>query len=80
MSTCTVDANSRSVLGIVATREVAAEAGVPYVNVAPLACYEKRCPLVVDQTVVYRDDNHISMTWSRRLVEELRARLALSGT
>jgi hypothetical protein len=80
MATCTMDATTRSVTGIVATRRVAEELGVPYVNVAPLTCYEQRCPLVVGQTVVYRDDNHITMTWSRRLVDELRARMALPVT
>jgi hypothetical protein len=78
MATCTLDATPRSVEGIEATRVAALEAGVPYVNVEPLVCAEMRCPLVVDQTVVYRDDDHISLTWSRRLVDDLRDRLDLT--
>ena len=78
METCTSAAQERSVTGILATRRAAAQVDVPLVNVAALTCFEQRCPLVVDQTVVYRDDDHISMTWSRRLTEELRSRLQLT--
>ena len=72
MATCTRDASLRSVVGIVSTRDVARDLEVPFVNVSPLTCFEQRCPLVVDRTVVYRDDNHISVTWAMRLVDELR--------
>jgi hypothetical protein len=72
MATCTLDATERSVKGIVATRAVAKELDVPFVNVAPFTCFEKQCPLVVDQTVTYRDDDHVSVTWATRLTGELR--------
>ena len=72
MATCTLDASRRSVDGIVSTRNVVKDLGIPLVNVAPLTCSEQRCPLVVDQTVVYRDEDHISVTWALRLVDELR--------
>ena len=77
MATCTPDASQRSVKGIVATRAVADDLDVPFVNVAPFTCFEKRCPLVVDRTVTYRDDDHVSVTWARRLAGELRERLEL---
>jgi hypothetical protein len=78
MSTCTVAPSTKSVQGIVATRNAALDAGVPLINVATLTCFEQRCPLVVDQTVVYRDEDHISMTWGRELTEDLRERLAVA--
>ncbi len=77
MATCTLEATSRSVLGIEATRRAVTQMGVPYVDLEPLVCAERRCPLVVDQTVVFRDDDHISMTWGRRLVDEVRVRMDL---
>jgi peptidoglycan/LPS O-acetylase OafA/YrhL len=77
MATCTLDATPRSMQGIRATHVAADAEGVPYVNVEPLTCSRWRCPLVVDQTVVYRDDDHISMTWGRRLIDDLRWRLDL---
>ena len=80
MATCTTAASPRSVRGILATRKAAAEVGVPLVNVAALTCIEQQCPLVVDQTVVYRDDDHISMTWAERLTGEVRSRLDLPAT
>ena len=78
MATCTLDASKRSVEGIISTRTVTKELGVPFVNVAPLTCFEQRCPLVVDQTVVYRDGDHISVTWARRLTDEVRRLAALT--
>jgi hypothetical protein len=77
MATCTPRAGTRSVQGILATRKAADSTGVPYVNVAGLTCFKQRCPLVVGQTIIYRDDDHISMTWAERLTDELRARMAL---
>ena len=80
MATCTLPASKRSVDGIVSTRNVARELGVPFVNVAPLTCFEQQCPLVVDQTVTYRDDDHISVTWGRRLTGTVRELVALPTT
>ena len=77
MATCTLPATQRSHEGIRATRRAAKEAGVKFVNVEPLTCSKYRCPLVVDQTVTYRDDDHISLTWGRRLTDALRDRLRL---
>ncbi len=77
MASCTLDATPRSRDGIHATHVAANEVGVPYVNVEPLTCAQWRCPLVVDQTVVYRDDDHISLTWGRRVTDDLRQRLDL---
>jgi peptidoglycan/LPS O-acetylase OafA/YrhL len=78
MDSCTVVPSERSVQGIIATRTTAEEVGAPVVNVAPLTCFEQRCPLAVDQTAVYRDEDHISMTWSRRLTDDLRERLSVA--
>jgi peptidoglycan/LPS O-acetylase OafA/YrhL len=80
MATCTVEPTTKSVSGIIATRDAAEDAAVGYVNVKPLVCAELRCPMVVDQTVVYRDEDHISLTWSRRLTDELRDRLTFPFT
>ena len=78
MATCTVAPSTRSVQGIIATRNAVQDVGAPLVNVATLTCFEQRCPLVVGQTVVYRDEDHISMTWGRELTEDLRQRLAVA--
>ena len=78
METCTVVPSAKSIQGIIATRSAAEEVGAPVVNVATMTCFEQRCPLVVDQTVTYRDEDHISMTWATELTEELRQRLAVA--
>ena len=80
MATCTLPATERSHEGITATRHAAKDAGVKFVNVEPLTCSQFRCPLVVDQTVTYRDDDHISLTWGRRLTGALRDRLDLPAS
>jgi hypothetical protein len=78
MGTCTVAPSTKSVQGIIATRNAAEEAGAPVINVATMTCFEQRCPLVVGQTIVYRDEDHISMTWAQQLTEDLRQRLQVA--
>jgi hypothetical protein len=77
MGDCTPPAYQHTVHANRVTRAAAAEAGVQYVDVEPLTCAHGRCPLVVDRTLTYEDDDHLSVTWSRRLAEDLGARLAL---
>jgi hypothetical protein len=50
---------------------------VPYVDVEPLVCDGHRCPLAVGHTVVYRDDDHITLTWAREVARDLAGRLEL---
>lgn len=41
-------------------REAAAQAGAAYVEVADLVCGPTRCPVVVGDLLVYRDNSHLS--------------------
>lgn len=52
--------------------EIAAEMNVGLVEPARWLCHEGRCPAVVGDILVYRDDNHVSdtaMIWLRPLIE-----------
>jgi hypothetical protein len=55
-------------------RATAAAAGVPVVDPLPWLC-AGRCPLVVGNTLVYRDSNHLTEAYARLVTPLLDARL-----
>ncbi|MBG0562053.1 acyltransferase family protein [Actinoplanes aureus] len=55
-------------------RATAAAAGVPVVDPLPWLCGE-RCPLVVGNTLVYRDSNHLTAAYAELVTPLLDARL-----
>jgi hypothetical protein len=56
--------------GIDDERAVATSAGAAYVDVQPWFCDATRCPVVVGNLLVFRDDNHITTTYARWLSSE----------
>ncbi len=54
-------------------------ADVPALDPWPWLCADGRCPVVVDDVLVYRDAAHLSATYARRLVPLLRGWLDDSG-
>jgi hypothetical protein len=77
MASCTLVGSSRSALSNQVTSRAAAEAGARFVGVQDLSCTrDRRCPLSVGHTVVYRDDDHLTMTWAREVAPDLGRRLA----
>jgi hypothetical protein len=78
MSSCTFRGDPTSAVADQVAAAAAAEAGVPFADVAPLSCTVRgRCPLVVGRTVVYQDDDHLTMTWVRRVAGAIGRRLDL---
>src|SRR5205085_6311101 len=78
MASCTFRGDPSSRLADDVTAAAAAEAGVPFADVAPLSCSVRGfCPLVVGRTVVYQDDDHLTMTWVRQLAGAIGRRLDL---
>ncbi|NLT07849.1 MAG: acyltransferase [Solirubrobacterales bacterium] len=47
--------------------QAAEAAGVRVVDPAPMVCPEGRCPAVIGNALVYRDDNHFTAAFSRTL-------------
>lgn len=47
------------------TKAATLAAGAQWVDTSPLVCQDGRCPAVVDQRVVYYDDNHLTVSWGR---------------
>jgi peptidoglycan/LPS O-acetylase OafA/YrhL len=45
----------------------AAKTGANYVDMLPWECSNSMCPIVVDGTIVYRDQHHLTTTYAERL-------------
>jgi hypothetical protein len=65
-----------SAAGARAERAVVESAGGTYVDVSDWLCAPLVCPVVVGDVLVYRDDNHITTTWTRTVAPLLAQRVA----
>jgi peptidoglycan/LPS O-acetylase OafA/YrhL len=54
-------------------------AGVPLIDPTPWLCDEELCPAIIDWTIVYRDDHHLTATFARSLAPRLLASLAAAA-
>jgi peptidoglycan/LPS O-acetylase OafA/YrhL len=53
--------------GIAAEAAATATAGGRYEDITPLFCTAERCPMIVGNNLVYRDDNHVTVEYARAL-------------
>ncbi|GAB3486641.1 acyltransferase family protein [Flexivirga lutea] len=67
MSTCAKPPNPVTFARDAAWKASAAQTGAHYVDMMPWECADNVCPIVVDGTIVYRDDHHLSTTYAERL-------------
>ena len=67
--------------GVGAERAATTVAGGQYADLADLFCTADRCPLIVGNTLVFRDDNHVTTEYAQLLtpVIGVLADRALSG-
>ena len=75
MKTCTTPADPRTIRSDVLTEAAAHDSGVPFVNVADLACLRNRCPAVAGGLMVYANSDHLSRAWVAHVEPDLRKRL-----
>jgi hypothetical protein len=61
--------------GIAAEAAATAAGGGQYVDLSELFCTKDRCPVIVGNTLVYRDDNHITTEYARVLAPLLIERI-----
>jgi peptidoglycan/LPS O-acetylase OafA/YrhL len=76
---CTFDHSQRAKQRNRLTREGAEAAGARYVGLDGILCIDDRCPTIVEDIVVYTDDNHVSRTYALFVADELGRRLKLPG-
>ena len=57
--------------GIAAETRATRGAGGEYADLSDLFCAATRCPAIVGSDLVYRDDNHITVSYARRLAPVL---------
>ncbi|MEU7141333.1 acyltransferase family protein [Nocardia sp. NPDC046473] len=53
--------------GIAAERAAATAGGAQYVDLTDLFCTTARCPLIARNNLIYRDDNHLTVTYAKTL-------------
>ncbi|MGA2304181.1 MAG: acyltransferase family protein [Acidimicrobiales bacterium] len=61
--------------GVGQEEAVAATAGAGYVNTQPWFCFDLTCTVIVNNILVYRDDNHITATYASWLTPVIGADL-----
>ena len=61
--------------GVGQEEAVAAAAGAGYLNTQPWFCYDLTCAVIVNNMLVYRDDNHITATYASWLTPVIGADL-----
>jgi peptidoglycan/LPS O-acetylase OafA/YrhL len=61
--------------GVGQEEAVAAAAGAGYINTQPWFCFDLTCTVIVDDLLVYRDDNHITATYASWLTPVIGADL-----
>ena len=57
--------------GIAAESQVTDDEGGQYADVSELFCTEQVCPVVVGDDLVFRDDNHLTVTYAEALAPAL---------
>jgi hypothetical protein len=53
--------------GIAAEAQATSAAGGQYADLSNLFCSTTRCPAIVGNDLVFRDDNHVTVTYAQRL-------------
>jgi hypothetical protein len=61
--------------GVTAEQRVVTRAGGLYVDISQWLCTAKRCPAMVGNMLVYRDDNHLTTAYTRWLAPVLAPKL-----
>jgi hypothetical protein len=62
MASCVTTESTRVQLANAILRRAAAWTQTDYVDVTTLVCVRRRCPVVVDRTATYADNDHVSVT------------------
>jgi hypothetical protein len=71
---CTFDSGPTvDLAGIAAEQAATAAGGGYYVDVIPLFCAGGRCPVIVGNSLVYRDDNHLTTAYAAWLAPAIGA-------
>ncbi|MCS5713722.1 acyltransferase [Herbiconiux sp. CPCC 205716] len=58
-----------------AESRVASDTGAAFLDLNPYLCNDRWCPPIIDDTLVYRDDHHLTVTFTTALRDEIWDRL-----
>lgn len=71
MASCTAPVEGPEIDGNELTQRALESSDADYVPVLRLVCQGGRCPLVVGDTVTYRDVSHLSVSWNKVVAQRL---------
>lgn len=77
LQTCTFSTPTGKIEADRIQRQMAAQAGIEFVNVRSWFCYRDQCPSVAGNRVVYADVGHIWVTFAQHLAPLLSNQLRL---
>ena len=76
---CAAPGSALSVAAIEAVHGAADDAGATFISTAEWFCLDNYCPTVLGELLPYRDQNHVSDTYARYLVEVIGQHLGLDS-
>jgi peptidoglycan/LPS O-acetylase OafA/YrhL len=79
LATCTWPQVQRTEILNEASGAGAAASGIEFVDLTNWFCFDGDCPLVIGNTVAYRDTNHITITFGKQMAAQLAAKLGLTA-
>lgn len=79
LSSCAKPPDTVTVARDAAWQATAKKNGADYIDMMPWECHDDVCPIVVDGTIVYRDDHHLTTTYAERLRPVLAKKIDLKA-
>jgi peptidoglycan/LPS O-acetylase OafA/YrhL len=76
---CTLTRSGDQIRAYKGIRQATTSEGGAFLDTLGWFCFENRCPMVIDHTVAYRDDSHISVTYALQLKELFRDAFAVAA-
>jgi len=73
MATCTTTWPSSSLHLYDAVAARARQLGVGFLATRGFVCFDRECPAVIGHTIVYRDNNHLTVAYSAQIADAFRA-------
>jgi peptidoglycan/LPS O-acetylase OafA/YrhL len=72
MATCTTTWPPQSLAAYDEVSRRVKGVGAGFLGTRGFVCFQRRCPAVIDRTIAWADDNHLSAAYSARLVDAFR--------
>jgi hypothetical protein len=55
--------------------QLASDGGASFLDLKPVLCNERRCPAIIGNRLIWRDDDHLTLKYSTSLAPWMRAQI-----